>query len=256
MDDSRVTLLGMPLDANLDADSVVQNLLKPPILLTYLNPFAWHIVRQNEHYLNDLNAMDLVVCDGIGIKKALQKFTSHDTAILTPDDSAIAPAYLKAFQQRGSRICLVGTQQAEIDRAVSALKLKYPGINILAAFPGYAEGPVAAREFILESEPEVVLVGMGMGQQESFLLSLRRNGWMGTGIAVGAYFDRLANPNVDYPAWSIKYNYCSTASVLPQAIPCRLSSFHKAICDSGCPTGILKKMRVVRVEMLMVNSNG
>ena len=47
---------------------------------------------------------------------------------------------------------------------------------------------------------------MGMGKQEAFLVSLRKGGWNETGIAVGAFFDRIARPRHDYPNWSRKLN--------------------------------------------------
>ena len=50
------------------------------------------------------------------------------------------------------------------------------------------------------------MVGMGMGLQEAFLLDLRSSGWIGTGVCVGAFFDRLAAPEIDYPEWSKKLN--------------------------------------------------
>ena len=196
----------MPIDTGLDANSVLEKLSEGGVLLSYLNPFAWNVIKHDAGFRANLESMDMVVCDGIAIQSALNRFLGRESPIISLDDSGIGPQYLKLFQQRGSRLCLVGAKQDVLDKAQEALKQRYPGINILAAFSGYGNGPENARDYILKSEPEVVLAAMGMGRQEAFLQSLRLGGWQDTGIAVGAYFDRLANPKLDYPGWSRRYN--------------------------------------------------
>lgn len=206
MNPYRTTLMGMPLDLGIDSDAVVEKLESGGVLLSYLNPFAWKVSGCDRHYRKNLEAMDMVVCDGLAIRKAAKKFLQKLTPIISLDDSGIAPRYFKSFRDRGSAICLVGGQEAQLDLVTRSLKKQYPGINLLSAFSGFDEGPATAKAFILDTQPEVVLVGMGMGLQEDFLVSLRAGGWSGTGIAVGAYFDRLARPQHDYPQWSRKHN--------------------------------------------------
>ncbi len=201
---SRASLLGMPLDTGLTPGQVLEHLGGSPVLLSYLNPFAWAIARRDTDYLENLEKMDLVVCDGIAIQKATRRFLGQETSIISLDYSGIGQNYLKLLQQRGSRICLVGSTEANLLKAKLKLKTDFPSINIIATFPGYENGPEDARDFILEREPDFVLAGLGMGQQERFLLALREQGWPGTGICVGAFIDRLANPDHDYPAWSVR----------------------------------------------------
>jgi N-acetylglucosaminyldiphosphoundecaprenol N-acetyl-beta-D-mannosaminyltransferase len=100
----------------------------------------------------------------------------------------------------------VGATSGTLEMARQRLLQDFPGINISASFPGFSDGPDNAREFIVQCGAEYVLVAMGMGQQERFLLDLREDGWEGSGICVGAFFDRLANPGHDYPAWSVRLN--------------------------------------------------
>ena len=203
---SRMSLFGLPLDVGADPDYVLQRISAGPLLLSYLNPFAYAVARRNSKYRTVLEAFDLVVCDGIAVQKAVRQFLALSTPIVSLDYSGIGRDYLKIWQQRGSRICLVGSRGPVVQAARDRLHRDFPGINIEAVFDGYEEGPKAARDYILETGPEVLLVGLGMGMQEQFLLELKREGWNGTGICVGAFFDRLANPKHDYPEWSRKYN--------------------------------------------------
>ena len=196
----------MPVDIGLTAGEVVERISGGSFLLSYLNPYAWSVAKSFPDYCDNLGAMDQVVCDGIAIQKAVASVFSTRTPIVSLDYSGIGRDYLKIWQQRGSRICLVGSRGPVLKAARDRLHRDFPGINIEAAFDGYEEGPKAARDYILETGPEVLLAGLGMGKQEQFLLELKREGWNGTGICVGAFFDRLANPKHDYPEWSRKYN--------------------------------------------------
>ena len=56
--------------------------------------------------------------------------------------------------------------------------------------------------FLSSQGADLVLVGMGMGRQEHFLLELRNQGWEGAGICVGGFIDKLADPALRYPKWT------------------------------------------------------
>ena len=206
MSQSRRSLLEMPLDVGLTSDVVIDRIRQESVLISYLNPSAWSVARRDGNYKKNLSAMDIVVCDGILIKKAASRFLEISTQIISLDYSGIGSRYLELFQQTGARLCLVGGEKQVIDLACQKLRQDFPAINIVGTFHGYEEGPDSAQDFIEQTQPEVVLVGLGMGMQERFLIDSKAKGWSGTGICVGAFFDRLAKPEIDYPEWSKKHN--------------------------------------------------
>jgi N-acetylglucosaminyldiphosphoundecaprenol N-acetyl-beta-D-mannosaminyltransferase len=202
----RKSLLGLPLDIHASAKGVLEQLGTESVLLGYLNPFAWSIARTKSSFPAELEAMDLVVCDGIAIQNAARRILGIEPTIISLDYSGIAGEYLRLFRDRGARVCLVGARPEIMEAAQAVLEKDFPGLNVVAAFPGYGAGPEQARDFVLESGADYVLAGLGMGLQEQFLLDLRQQGWQGSGICVGAFFDRLGKPEHDYPAWSVRLN--------------------------------------------------
>ena len=192
----------MPLDVGVDEQGVLDRFQSGSCLLTYLNPLAWSIAQHDPHYVSNLKRFDLLVCDGIGIQSAAKAVFGVKTPIISLDFSGIAHAYLELAAENGYSLCLVGSKPETLKNAAKVLQEQYPAISHLDAFSGYGEDPAEAKRVILEHSIDMVLAGMGMGRQESFLLDLVDSGWRGIGICVGGFFDKLADPALDYPEWS------------------------------------------------------
>lgn len=201
---TRVSLFEMPVDIGLDARQVIDRLASGNVLLSYLNPYAYSVVKTNPDYASDLRRFDLVVCDGIGVQIAIKAVFKINTAAIPLDFYGIGHDYLQMGASRKKSLCLVGGDQDVVDAAKARIDKDYPGFRNVNAFSGYGDSPDKARKFILESDADLVLAGLGMGKQESFLLDLVDSGWCGSGICVGGFFDKLANPQLKYPKWTEK----------------------------------------------------
>lgn len=200
----RVSLFGMPVDIGIDANDVLERVVSGRFLLSYLNPYAYSIANTHEGYLTHLEKFDLVVCDGIGVQVAIEAVFNQTTPIISLDYSGIGHDYLQAGSDRGNSLCLVGGKNDIVETAADKLRRRYPGFKEINAFSGYGKSPEHAREFIQREKPEMVLVGLGMGRQEAYLVELVDGGWNGVGICVGGFFDKLAKPQLNYPKWSEK----------------------------------------------------
>lgn len=199
-----VSLFGLPLDIDIDHQDVMDRMASGKLLLTYLNPYAYSVRKMRPHYAEQLNQFDLVVCDGIGIQKAVKTLFKVSTPILTPDYSGIGHDYLRLGAEQNMSLCMVGADQDVVLEAAARIEEDHPGFRRISAYGGFGESPAEAKEYILQSEPDMVLAGMGMGAQEAYLLELLDAGWTGIGICVGGFFDKLANPDLEYPEWSEK----------------------------------------------------
>lgn len=202
--DKRVLLFGLPLDIKIYEQDVLSCIESGDCLLTYLNPLAYSIVRQQPEYADNLARFDLIVCDGIGIQAAVKSVFKCDTPILTPDYSGIGQAYLKFAAHRNLSLCLVGASIEAVSKAAISLEDQYPGLRNIDVFCGYGEDLEQAKKVIVQSETDMVLVGMGMARQESYMLELKNSGWKGIGVCVGGFIDKLARPELQYPAWTEK----------------------------------------------------
>lgn len=201
---NRVSLFEMPLDIEVTKQDVLRRIKSGNLLLSYLNPNAYTVAKMILNYASDLQRFDLVVCDGIGIQAASKAVFKTNTAIISLDYSGIGRDYLHLCASQKMSLCLVGAELKIVRKAAAIIKEGYPDFRNISAFSGYGESLTKSKAFILQSTPDLVLVGMGMARQESYLLDLVDSGWSGVGICVGGFFDKIANPQVDYPKWTEK----------------------------------------------------
>jgi N-acetylglucosaminyldiphosphoundecaprenol N-acetyl-beta-D-mannosaminyltransferase len=169
--------------------------------LSYLNPYSWSVVSKSQGYRSDLERFDLVVCDGVGVQIAVKAVLKCETPVISLDYSGIGREYLQLGSDAEMSLCMVGSENEIVQEAARTIEQDYPGFSDVEFFCGYGESPEKAKEFILDTDPDLVLVGLGMGRQESYLLALVDAGWSGIGICVGGFFDKLAKPGLDYPKW-------------------------------------------------------
>ena len=200
----RVSLFEMPLDIRVDKQDVITRIASGNFLLGYLNPYAYSVAKTDPDFASKLSRFDLVVCDGIGVQKAVEAVFKLTTPIISLDYSGIAADYLQLGADQNLNLCLVGAEKQDIKAAAAHIASKFPGFANIDAFDGFGNSTVEAKQFILKSSPDLVLVGLGMGFQETYMLELADAGWSGVGICVGGFFDKLAKPQLKYPEWTEK----------------------------------------------------
>jgi N-acetylglucosaminyldiphosphoundecaprenol N-acetyl-beta-D-mannosaminyltransferase len=198
----RVELFNLPLDLGVELSDIIDGVASGRLLMTYLNPYAYSVARKVPDYAADLRRFDLIVCDGIGVQIAAEAVFKTPTKVISPDLPGSGHAYLEEGASRGFTLCLVGGASEVAEKTARYVQGTYPAFGPVACFSGYGDSPGCAREHILASQTDMVLVGLGMGLQEAFLLDLVDAGWQGVGICVGGTFDRVAEPESAYPAWS------------------------------------------------------
>ena len=200
----RVSLFELPLDIGVETRDVLTRIASGNFVLSYLNPYAYSIAQRSPEYVSNLARFDFVVCDGIGVQVAVEAVFKLTTPVISLDFSGIGHDYLQLGANQNMSLCLVGGETEVVRTAAIKIKEVYPGFKEVSAFSGYGKLPDKAKRFILESKPDLVLAGLGMGRQESYLLELIDCGWMGAGICVGGFFDKLAKPQLRYPKWTEK----------------------------------------------------
>jgi len=200
----RIRIFGLPLDCGIDERDVINRISQGRLLITYLNPLAFRVTQEFPGYASNLDSYDLVVCDGIAIQKSVELVFNRTTPILSLDFSGIGHACLAHASCMRWSGCLVGGRPGVAIKAAEVISSKFPGVNNLLCYEGYGKSLEKAREEIIDVRPDFVLAGLGMGRQEPFLLSLAESGWQGVGICVGGFFDKIVNPELDYPEWSVR----------------------------------------------------
>jgi len=205
----RALFLGLPLDADADVQTVCNMLhdKSSPHGVTFVNPYAWAVAKRDPEYLLALGNMSLVLADGHGIACAYRWLLKGKCPRISFDMTSLADAFFKRALAENATLVLVGGKPG-VGEAVGAKLVKYyPGIRVVGALDGYS--PVETGiERIMMLKPDVVVVGMGVPKQESFLQALRDAGYNGFAITCGGFFDQyLAScGNRYYPEWIDRLN--------------------------------------------------
>jgi N-acetylglucosaminyldiphosphoundecaprenol N-acetyl-beta-D-mannosaminyltransferase len=202
----RASLFNLPVDIGLERSDIIQRMAAGKMLLSYLNPYSFTVIKTDPEYPSKLQQFDFVVCDGIGIQTAVAAVFKMTTPIISLDFYGMGKDYLSFAAERSMDLCLVGAEPGVAAAAAVSIGDQFPGMGSISSFNGFGNSPARAKQFILESNPSMVLAGLGMGKQESFLLDITASGWNGIGICVGGFFDKLANPQLKYPRWTERTN--------------------------------------------------
>ncbi len=201
----RTTTLNLPVDA-IVGPPVFTELLEGfreqgvARLFTFVNPGAIALTRRVTDYQDLLAAFDAVLPDGIGMCWAVRVMHKLRAARVSFDTTSFAPAVMEWAVTNHFTVALVGGRPGVAQRAAEQLAKAYPKLEIGLVLDGFGDWTEKIEE-IRRHAPDIVICGMGSGQQERFLLSLTAAGWSGFGFTCGGYLDQLADGLHYYPAW-------------------------------------------------------
>ncbi len=139
---------------------------------------------------------DVVFCDGFGVMLAARLLGGRLPARITYADWAWR---LAAFAEaEGFSLFLLGARPGVAERAALMLRQRYPGLKIVGVRHGYFDHSAgsAENETVLEeinaARPDVLLVGLGMPLQETWLMHNRHRIEAGVALTGGAVFDYVS----------------------------------------------------------------
>ncbi|MBI4276312.1 WecB/TagA/CpsF family glycosyltransferase [Candidatus Uhrbacteria bacterium] len=200
----KVSILGVAIDA-VTANEVgerVAGFLQKPKLHTIVTPNPEFLVeaQTNESFRSFLNAADLAIPDGIGLRIAAWILGVPLHTRITGVETVDAIAGVAA--REGRSIFLLGGGEGIARRAADTLQKKYAGLKIVGADSG---GRVALRndkcrmqnedvlEKIKNAHPDVLLVALGHVKQEFWIRDhLHLFPSVKIAVGVGGTFDYLA----------------------------------------------------------------
>jgi N-acetylglucosaminyldiphosphoundecaprenol N-acetyl-beta-D-mannosaminyltransferase len=146
-----------------------------------------------------IEAADLVIPDGAGVVWALGR---QGHRVRRSPGIETARWLLEHGAEVGWSVALIGASPEVMDLLRRRLARELPGLRLVFSAHGYqqdADWPRLERE-ILDQDPDLVLVALGVPRQELWIRSLagRRHGlWMG----VGGSFDVWAGTKKRAPDW-------------------------------------------------------
>ena len=176
-------------------------------IYTYLNPVSY-LTALKEKVLFD--QMDGIFADGSLLAGAIRLVYGKRVTRRSFDMTSMAPEVLTYANEHGMSVCVIATRQEMLEKTISIFASQYPNIVWKGCRNGYfatrMEMEEEARK-IAKSDPDYLIVGMGIKMQERFLLMCKQAGYKGIGFTCGGFIHQTSKDEIDYyPAWIDKIN--------------------------------------------------
>lgn len=202
-----VYLLGRRIDC-MNVSSIVEAIRKAcieenKIVVANYNIHGFNLSMQLPWYYQFLQSADIANCDGMGILKAIS-FMGLDLPLdYRVSYTLLMPQILENCNQNGFSVFLLGGKAQHLNIALDKLKQKYPKVNF-SGHHGYfdKEDPEINQSVIAQInhfKPNILIVGMGMPIQESWVHKNRNSLQVNTIMLGGAVIDRMAEIVPDCP---------------------------------------------------------
>jgi N-acetylglucosaminyldiphosphoundecaprenol N-acetyl-beta-D-mannosaminyltransferase len=166
------------------------------ITVAHSNVHGFNLSMQLPWFYNFLQSAEIVHCDGTGILKAIRFMGTKLPLQYRVSYTQLLPKLLQHCDQHGLSLFLLGSRHELLQKALENVQTQYPNIR-LSGHDGYFDmNDPAENEPIVEkinqAKPNILLVGMGMPRQESWIRQNRPLLSVNAIMAGGAAIDRLA----------------------------------------------------------------
>lgn len=174
-------------------------------LIVTANPETF-MMASSDSELNDLllDKLTTIVPDGIGIVKAA-RMVKYDVAERIPGVD-ITEELFKLANKYNKKICILGSKQEVLDALKNVLNKKYPNLRIGAFINGYNKDKDKDMDKIAKDYPDIILIALGMGQQEKLAYKHINKFKKGIFVGVGGSLDVLSGLKKRAPKIFIRLN--------------------------------------------------
>jgi N-acetylglucosaminyldiphosphoundecaprenol N-acetyl-beta-D-mannosaminyltransferase len=175
------------------------------ITVANYNVHAFNLSLQLPWFHSFLDQSEITHCDGIGIIKALQFLGLDVPSQYRVSYTELMPELLAQCDRQGWSVFLLGTKATHIEAAIQNLEQDYPNATFAGHHGYFSITDQAENDLIIEQintiRPNILIVGMGMPVQESWVQLYRDRLKTNAILVGGAVIDRLAGVVTDCPAW-------------------------------------------------------
>ena len=145
-----------------------------------------------------------IVPDGIGVVKAARLLGYNVKERVTGVE--LSKKLLEYADQEQKSIFLFGAKEMVLQLLVKKIRQEYPGIKIAGTENGYVENKEEVMDQIISKNPDIVLVALGIPQQELLIARHLKDAKKGIFVGVGGSFDVLSGLKQRAPKIFIKMN--------------------------------------------------
>ncbi|HPB30141.1 MAG TPA: WecB/TagA/CpsF family glycosyltransferase [Candidatus Sumerlaeota bacterium] len=172
-----------------------------PLFITYLNAHCVNLYFQDPEYARIVDGADVVYADGQAVVWASRYLGEPLPERVNAGD--FLPEFCRACAREGRSVYLLGSYPGVAEKAARAMEQKAPGLKVAGFRDGFFstdEADTVARE-VRDTNPDIVLVGMGVPLQEKFAWEHCQDFGAGAVWCVGALFEYYAGRTARAPVW-------------------------------------------------------
>jgi N-acetylglucosaminyldiphosphoundecaprenol N-acetyl-beta-D-mannosaminyltransferase len=168
----------------------------------FVNAHTLNVAARDPRFREVLNTGDYVFGDGTGVRWATRMIHRH-RLLGNVNGTDLTPALFETFAGRGLRYYLLGALPEVIERAAAHAREHFHGWTLAGHHHGYLDGAqsLAVVERINAARPDLLLVGMGSPNQETWLAEHRERLQVPLCMATGGLFTYWSGDLVRASTW-------------------------------------------------------
>lgn len=151
-----------------------------------INPEMIMNAQEDKEFFEILQASDINIPDGVGVKIALKLQKINQNQIRGVDFSRLL---IKLASENNYRVGFLGAKEEVIQLAYKNFLKEYPNLNFAYVRNGYFDDEEKIINEIVEAKPQILLVGLGSPKQEILNKKLKALLPGSILIGVGGSFD-------------------------------------------------------------------
>lgn len=177
-------------------------------VFSYVNPVSYMDAIKNKELLD---AMDGLFVDGSLMAAAVHIYYGKHITRRSPDMVGYFPQLFEYADSNNKSICVVGSSQEQMEKAVGKFSAKYKNIVWSHCRNGFFADEYEMEDYaklIAREQPDFLICGLGSILQERFLLMCKNAGYQGVGFSCGGFIRQIAEHDQEnyYPDWINRMN--------------------------------------------------
>jgi N-acetylglucosaminyldiphosphoundecaprenol N-acetyl-beta-D-mannosaminyltransferase len=181
------------------------------VIAAYINVHALNLAHDQPWFEEFLNKVPMTYCDGYGVMLGARILGLPLKNRHTPSDWIDTLAATCA--RGGISVYFLGARPGVALKAAKKIKEKFPSLKIKGVQHGYfdktssSEDNEAVIRAINNTDPDILLVGLGMPLQEQWLLDNWGKLQVRAALPVGALFDYMSGTRHRAPRWMANHGF-------------------------------------------------
>ncbi len=156
-------------------------------LIVTANPEIIMLAKRDEKFAEILKQADLITADGIGLVIGAKILGEALPERVTGID--LSTGLFNLARQKDWTLYFLGGAPGIAAEAAANLMRNYPGLKIIGWHHGYFQDSEPILQEIEEKEPDILLVALGMGKQEKWIIDHQKRLPVKIAIGVGGSLD-------------------------------------------------------------------